>query len=109
MGTLLAGVAGVLIYETVSKLTDKATNVGILSLILVAVFVLLPINVSLPSDVVSVLTSSNAIKIFNTMSLLFPVSFILMCLCSIFLCRHLDSIYSLIGLVYNHLIKGLIS
>ncbi len=108
MGTLLAGVAGVLIYETVSNLTSKATNVGILSLVLVAVFVLLPINISIPSDIVNVLTAPNTIKIFNTMRLLFPVSFIITCLCSIFLCRHLDSIYSLIGLVYNHLIKGLI-
>lgn len=102
----LFGTAGALIG---TKIADFFMNKGyktvIFASIFVAIFALSPADIRLPFALFEVLVSENVMTLLHTLSLFFPMNFMLTCLIFILLCRHLESIYTIIHIVATSLVE----
>ena len=109
MGAIIGSALTVLTLKIGEFFTSKVGKTVLFASVFTALYVFLPVSISLPSSIYNALISDNVIMLLNTISLLLPVNFILTCFVFILLCRNLEILYSIFTVLSQLIVKALIS
>lgn len=74
---------------------------GIISTILLALFVFVPFSIGIPSDIYNFLTTGAIKKVFNLIYYFFPVDFAVSCFLILLLARHGQILWNMLSWVFD--------
>lgn len=90
------------------QLIGSIAKWGIISAVLVGLFVFVPFSIGIPTEIYNFLTSGSIKQVFNLIYYFFPVDFAVTCLLILILARHGGILWGLLSWIF-HKISSVLS